>query len=242
VFTDFKSAVQAGTLADFVFLEPSWGSKGNSQHPNYDVSAGEAFISQVYNTLFGSKVWNQTLLIITYDEHGGCFDHVPPPANATPPDTLAGEFGFTFTRFGPRVPTVLVSPWIAAGTVYRVPQSGSATPTPFDHTSILKTVENRFGLPSLTKRDAAAPDVSGVLTLATARTDNPLAGVSPPVNPSPNLIADHVTHLQQVQAQNLAQIPGQSEKKGMEHHDGYPRFKTGTEAAQFIRARAHAVK
>jgi phospholipase C len=241
-FQDFKNAVQAGTLANFVFLEPSWGSKGNSQHPNYDVSAGEALISQVYTTLFGSKVWNQTLLIITYDEHGGCFDHVPPPSNATPPDNLAGQFGFPFTRFGPRVPTVLVSPWIAAGTVYRVPQSGSAAPTPFDHTSILKTVENRFGLPALTKRDAAAPDVSGVLTLTTARTDNPLAGVSPPVNPSPNLISDHVTHLQQVQAQNLSEIPNKSEKKGIAHHDGYPQFKTGTEAAQFIRTRAKGSK
>ena len=237
-FSDFQKAVQAGTLANFVFLEPSWGSKGNSQHPDYDVSAGEALISQVYATLFGSKVWNQTLLIITYDEHGGCFDHVPPPSNATPPDNLAGQYGFQFTRFGPRVPTVLVSPWIAAGTVYRVPQIGSAVPTPFDHTSILKTVQNRFGLPSLTKRDAAAPDVSGVLTLASARTDNPLAGVSPPVNPNPNQIADHVTHLQQVQAQNLSEIPNKSEKKGIAHRDGYPHFNTGTEAARFIRTRS----
>ncbi len=237
-FQDFKNAVQAGTLANFVFLEPSWGSQGNSQHPNYDVSAGEALISQVYTTLFGSKVWNQTLLIITYDEHGGCFDHVPPPANATPPDNLAGQFGFPFTRFGPRVPTVLVSPWIKAGTVYRVAQSGNAAPTPFDHTSVLKTVEKRFGLPPLTKRDAAAPDVGGVLTLTTARTDNPLAGVSPPVNANPGLIDDHVSHLQQAQAQCLSAIPNQSEKKGIEHHDGHPSFKTGAEAAQYIRMRS----
>jgi phospholipase C len=240
MFADFKNAVQAGTLASYVFLEPSWGSKGNSQHPNYDVSAGEALINQVYTTLFGSRIWNQTLLIITYDEHGGCFDHVPPPANATPPDNLAGQFGFQFTRFGPRVPTVLVSPWIAPGTVFRVPQSGGATPTPFDHTSVLKTVEKRFGLPALTKRDAAAPDVGGVLTLATPRTDNPLAGVSPPANPNPGLIDDHVTHLQQVHAESLAQIPAKTEKKGIEHHDGYPKFKTGTEAAQFIRTRSAA--
>jgi phospholipase C len=237
-FQDFKNAVQADNLANFVFLEPSWGSHGNSQHPNYDISAGEALINQVYATLFGSKVWNQTLLIITYDEHGGCFDHVPPPANATPPDNLAGQFGFQFTRFGPRVPTVLVSPWIQAGTVYRVPQSGNIAPTPFDHTSVLKTLEKRFGLPALTKRDAAAPDVGGVLTLTAPRTDNPLAGVSPPVNPNPGLIDDHVTHLQQVQAQCLAEIPNKAEKKGIEHHDGYPNFKTGAEAAQFIRMRS----
>jgi phospholipase C len=237
-FQDFKNAAQAGTLANFVFLEPSWGSKGNSQHPNYDVSAGEALISQVYSALFGSKVWNQTLLIITYDEHGGCFDHVPPPANATPPDNLAGQFGFKFTRFGPRVPTVLVSSWIPAGTVYRVAQTVAAAPTPFDHTSILKTVEKRFGLPSLTQRDAMAPDVGGVLTLSAARTDNPLAGVAPPVNANPNKIDDHVTHLQQAHAQLLSEIPSQSETKGIEHHDGYPKFQTGTEAARFIRTRS----
>jgi phospholipase C len=241
-FQDFKNAVQTGTLANFVFLEPSWGSQGNSQHPDYDVSAGEALILQVYTALFGSKVWNQTLLIITYDEHGGCFDHAPPPSNATPPDNLAGQFGFQFTRFGPRVPTVLVSPWIPAGTVFRVAQTGSAAPTPFDHTSVLKTVEKRFGLPPLTKRDAAAPDVGGVLTLTTARTDNPLAGVSAPVNSNPNQIADRVTHLQQVHAQNLSEIPNKSEKKGIEYHDGYPRFKTGAEAAQYIRTRAKSIK
>jgi phospholipase C len=241
-FQDFKHAVQTGTLANFVWLEPAWDSQGNSQHPNYDVSAGEALISQVYTTLFGSGVWNKTLLIITYDEHGGCFDHVAPPSNATPPDNLAGEFGFQFTRFGPRVPTVLVSPWIPAGTVYRVTQTGNTAPTPFDHTSVIKTVQKRFGLPPLTKRDAAAPDVGGVLTLATARTDNPLAGVSPPVNGNPSAIADHVTHLQQVHAECLAEIPNRSEKKGIEHHDGYPSFKTGAEAASFIRARATSIR
>jgi len=236
-FQDFANAVGAGTLANFVFLEPSWGSQGNSQHPNYDVSAGEALIAQVYNTLFGSKVWNSTLFIITYDEHGGCYDHVAPPTNATPPDNSAGQFAFPFTRFGPRVPTVLVSPWIPAGTVYRAPSTGGATSVPFDHTSVLSTVEKRFGLPPLTKRDAAAPDVGGVLTLSAARTDNPLSGVKPPVNAKSGLIDDHVTHLQQVHAQCLAQIPGDGEKAAIESHDGYPSFKSGTEAARFIRSR-----
>jgi phospholipase C len=236
-FGDFQSAVQSGTLANFVFLEPSWGSNGNSQHPNYDVAAGEALIAQVYNTLVGSAVWNETLLIITYDEHGGCFDHVPPPSNATPPDNLAGEYGFDFKRFGLRVPTVLVSPWIEAGTVYRVQPGADGSVTPFDHTSVLKTVEMRFNLPSLTERDAAAPDVAGVLTLTTARTDNVLATVSPPTNPTPSAIDDQVTHLQQVQAQLVAGEPTPDERLAIEHHDGYPRFNTGTEAEEFIHTR-----
>jgi phospholipase C len=138
-FSDWAAAAAAGTLPAFSFLEPSWSSSGNSQHPNYDVALGEQLIHDVYETLRGGPGWPQTLLVITYDEHGGCYDHVPPPSGAVPPDSSAGEFGFDFTRFGVRVPAVLVSPLITAGTVFRVP-AGS---TPLDHTSILKTVQQR---------------------------------------------------------------------------------------------------
>ncbi len=64
-FAAFQTAVHAGTLPNYVFLEPSWGAKGNSQHPNYDVSRGEQFLHDVYYTLYGSAIWNQSLLIIT---------------------------------------------------------------------------------------------------------------------------------------------------------------------------------
>jgi phospholipase C len=163
-FTDFTSAAQKGQLPAYTFLEPSWGSKGNSEHPNYDVALGEQFIHDVYYAVRNGSGWNQTLLVITYDEHGGCYDHVPPPSGAAPPDSTIGEFGFDFKRFGVRVPTVLISPLIAPGTVFR-----ASGPTPCDHTSILKTIEQRWGLTPLTARDAAAPDVSAVLTLASPR-------------------------------------------------------------------------
>jgi phospholipase C len=110
-FRDFQERAANGTLPAFTFLEPSWDATGNSQHPNYDVSLGEQFLHDVYYALQTGKNWASTLLIITYDEHGGCYDHVAPPPGATPPgDGTVGEFGFDFTRFGVRVPAVLVSP------------------------------------------------------------------------------------------------------------------------------------
>ncbi len=204
LFSDFTAAAAAGTLAAYTFLEPSWGSSGNSQHPNYDVALGEQLIYDVYQALRNGPAWGSTLLVITYDEHGGCYDHVPPPTSAVPPDDSAGQFGFGFTRFGVRVPAVLVSPLIAAGTVFR--PAGS---TPLDHTSVLKTLEVRFGLEPLTKRDGAAPDLGDVLTLApgAARTDDPLAGVVVPVSTGPNPAAGEVSHIQQIEAQLVAALP-----------------------------------
>jgi phospholipase C len=204
LFTDFQAAAAAGTLPPYTFLEPSWSSSGNSQHPNYDVALGEQLIHDVYEALRAGPGWPQTLLVVTYDEHGGCFDHVPPPWGAVPPDTTTGEFTFGFDRFGPRVPTVLVSPLIAPGTVFRVPGGG----TPLDHTSVLKTVELRWNLGALTARDAAAPDFGDVLTLTTPRTDDVLAGVTVPVSSVASPSVGLISHLEQVREELIArQLP-----------------------------------
>jgi phospholipase C len=194
LFTDFQAAAAAGTLPAFTFLEPSWPSTGNSQHPNYDVALGERLIRDTYEALRAGPGWPRTLFVLTYDEHGGCYDHVPPPWGATPPDNSAGEFGFAFDRFGVRVPTLLISPLIAPGTVYRVPDGA----TPLDHTSVLKTIEQRWDLPPLTARDAAAPGFGDVITLAAPRTDDVLAGVTVPVSGSAGPSAGQVSHLQAV--------------------------------------------
>jgi phospholipase C len=207
-FDTFTADAAAGQLPAYAFLEPGWGSRGNSQHPNYDVSLGEQLIHDVYYALHGGRGWNQTLLIISYDEHGGCYDHVPPPSGAVAPDNSPGEYGFDFTRFGVRVPAVLVSPLIAAGTVYRVP----AGTMPLDHTSVLKTVETRWGLPPLTQRDAAAPHVGGALTLDTPRTDDPLAGVAVPTSAGTNPAAAEVSHIQQVGAKLTSELPVPAEQ------------------------------
>jgi phospholipase C len=130
---------------------------------------------------------------------------VSPPWGAVPPEDTAGEFGFDFTRFGPRVPTVLVSPLIPAGTVHRV-ANGT---TPFDHTSVLATLEHRFGLGPLTRRDAAAPDLAAALSLPSPRTDDPLARVSaPPAPPNPTGLTVQPSHLQQVHAALIADHAG----------------------------------
>jgi phospholipase C len=230
VFTDFTAAAAAGTLPAFTFLEPSWGATGNSQHPNYDVALGEQLIHDVYEALRDGPGWPQTLLVLTYDEHGGCYDHVPPPGGAVPPDQDAGEFGFDFTRFGVRVPTVLVSPLIAAGTVFRAPAGGP----PLDHTSILKTVQQRWGLPALTRRDAAAPGFGDVLTLGTPRTDDVLAGVSVPAAAEPGPSAGLPSHLQEIHAELVSrQFPaGRSAIPGT----AGPAPATETALANYIRA------
>ena len=201
-FADFTAAAKAGKLPAYTFLEPEWSKTGNSQHPNYDVALGEKLIHDVYYALQSGKNWNQTLLIITYDEHGGNYDHVPPPQGATPPDDSVGDQGFDFRRFGVRVPTVLVSPLIKAGTVFRVPDGTM----PFDHTSILKTIERRWGLLPLTARDAAAPDVGDVLTLNAARVDDPLAGVKVPSSTGKTPTPNQPSHLQQVQADAVSHL------------------------------------
>jgi phospholipase C len=201
-FSDFKKKALAGTLPAYTFLEPSFGAQGNSQHPNYDVAAGEQLIRDVYNALRQGKGWNNTLLIITYDEHGGNFDHVAPPTTATPPDSTVGEFDqFDFKRFGVRVPALLISPYIKAGTMFR-PAKGVV-----DHTSVLRTIESRWGLAPLTKRDRDAPELGDVLSLGAPRTDDPLSGVEAPlssaIHPSPSAPSE----LEMLHATRASQLP-----------------------------------
>jgi phospholipase C len=234
VFSDFQQAAAAGSLPAYTFLEPSWESTGNSQHPNYNVALGEQLIHDVYYALRAGRAWDQTLLIVTYDEHGGCYDHVPPPFGAAPPDASVGEFGFDFKRFGVRVPTVLISPLIPAGTVFRV----AAGSMPLDHTSILKTIERRWHLDALTARDAAAQDVGAVLTLATARTDDPLQGIRVPAATLPAKVATLPSHLQEVHADLASRLPI-PDRTGGTHHE-LPPLRTNKEYRRYIRTRLTA--
>jgi phospholipase C len=161
----FKDDAAANALPNYAFIEPKYTTflgEANDQHPPHNVHAGEQLIADVYDALRNSAGWNDTLLIVLYDEHGGLFDHLLPPA-ATPPDGETSQFAFD--RYGVRVPAVLISPYLKAGTI---------VDTVFDHSAIPAMVKKTFGLPKyLTKRDAAANTFEHVFNLAAPRTDAP---------------------------------------------------------------------
>lgn len=177
-FDDFVDDAAAGTLPAYSFIEPRYftdvvtGLLPNDQHPPHNVAYGEQLIAAVYNALRAGPAWHRTLLIVTYDEHGGCADHVTPP-DATPP---GGPYpgGFRFDRFGVRVPAVIVSPYVPAGRVLR-----SSGPVPFDHTTIIATLRALWNIGPLTARDAAAPHLLGLLT------DQPDNDGPPHIAPAP---------------------------------------------------------
>lgn len=198
----FEADCAAGTLPAYSFLQPRILLDNNDMHPAYaavqtdhsSILAGDALIARVYDALRAGAAWDRTLFVILFDEHGGTYDHVPPPA-ATPPHDdppYPLEHGFGFDRFGVRVPAVIVSPFIEAGTVVRGPG-----PVPFDHTSIIKTLCERFDLPSLTARDRAAPDLSFVLTRAEPRREAPAFTPRPsPRKPKESFLRDPLAGLQ----------------------------------------------
>jgi phospholipase C len=232
-FRDFQTRAAAGTLPAYTFLEPSFGSGGNSQHPNYDVSLGEQLFLDVYYALYNSPAWNDTLLIITYDEHGGNYDHVPPPWGAATPDQSIGEWGFDFTRFGVRIPALLISPRIAAGTVFRAKRGT------IDHTSVLKTVELRWGLDPLTARDKAAADLGDVLTLATPRTDDPIKGVLAPVSNTPHPNQSQPSLIEKIHATKVSHLPLRNSKGTYDQHTP-PDLSSSDAISDYIQTRTAA--
>ncbi|XP_050204105.1 non-specific phospholipase C2 [Mercurialis annua] len=180
----FKRHAKEGKLAGYSVVEQRYMDTklqpANDDHPSHDVYQGQMFVKEVYETLRGSPQWNETMLVITYDEHGGFYDHVATPVTGVPsPDGIVGPepFLFKFDRLGVRVPTIVVSPWIEKGTVVHGP-NGSPFPTSeYEHSSIPATVKKIFNLssPFLTKRDAWAGTFEGIVqTRKEPRTDCPV--------------------------------------------------------------------
>lgn len=185
-YSSFRSDLaQTNYPYSYVFIEPSYDvlhdyKAGTSQHPLGDVTAGEALIKETYEAIRASAVWNKSVLIVVWDEHGGFFDHAAPPAATAPGDTSTTDEhnanGFAFTQYGARVPAVIVAPLIPKNLVdHRT----------YDHSCIPKFLESLFGMPSLAARDAAATDISALITLSAARNDAPLTLPAPANSAAP---------------------------------------------------------
>jgi phospholipase C len=196
---EFEKTASEGRLANYTFLEPKYFSVENDtfatdQHPSHNVAKGEELMAKVYKILRASPQWNETALLITYDEHGGFFDHVPTPFQNIPnPDGLDSiNPPFNFTQLGVRVPAVLISPWINQGTLLRGNNTGPTPSSQFSHSSVPATIKNLFNLPTpfLTKRDAwAATFENAFLNRTSPRTDCPMEVPTPPSTKSPELMA-----------------------------------------------------
>jgi len=249
-FDAFFDDCKKNNLPDYCFLEPRYNASdgtnplaASDQHPDHDVSEGETLILQVFNAIRSNPdVWTSTLLVIVYDEHGGLFDHLPPPATVSPDGINSSSPFFAFDRLGVRVPAVLVSPYIAPGTII--------SDTAFDHTSIIATARKVFlgaGWQDiyLSKRDQAANTFEGVLTLATPRdakevdptkfhqqvlashtvslADRAAAQAARP-------LSDHQQALMAVMA-SAAAANGMTQAQAAAQHDTFKAYVHGSEAA-----------
>jgi phospholipase C len=173
--SQFFEDAKTGNLPHYAFIEPRLFVNNNDMHPptkvfgrvgHSSVLAGEALIATIYNAIrlsdspTGSNYLN-TALLITFDEHGGCYDHIPPPAATPPqPDGRARQMDFEFDRLGVRVPAITVSAYTAAGTVIN---------TPLQHTSFMRTLEEKWSLGHLTERDRLANDLREAFNLSQPR-------------------------------------------------------------------------
>lgn len=174
-FEDFGEDVRSPNYrSSYTFIEPDYHVAadfvgGNSQHPKDDVTRGEALLKEVYEAIRNSPHWDNSVLIVTYDEHGGFYDHVAPPRAVAPGDAITdpenNRYNFDFTQLGVRVPALIISPLIPRGIIDH---------TVYDHTSVLATVEHIFGLLPLTERDRQANTLNHLFSFATPRTDAPL--------------------------------------------------------------------
>ena len=182
-FEQFLSDCASGNLPDYSFVEPNYSDHetdsgaevASDQHPDHDVQAGELFIADVYMAIKQSPLWPNTALLIAYDEHGGIYDHVVPPActpdqfSASANDTGTG-MPFAFDRLGVRVPAILISPWIPKGTVVN---------QVFDHASIPATITKFFlgdyspRSPRETSANVFIDPNQNLLSLSTMRVDCP---------------------------------------------------------------------
>ena len=188
----------AGTLPNVAFVDPEFGAvdavggvlpsglqtlvptsvraQGGDEENPQNITFGESFVASIVHAVMASPLWPRTLLVWTYDEHGGWYDHVPPPAavlpDTIPPDLAPTDVPGRFDLYGCRVPAVVVSPWSKPAAV---------TGVVHDHTSILKFIEEKWNLPAITYRDANAASLGDFLDFSRPRMLEPPALAGAPV-------------------------------------------------------------
>jgi phospholipase C len=165
--TSFFTDAAAGRLPNVAYVDPDFQhSYSDSYHPFADIQRGEAFLASIYQAVTASPAWASTVLIVTFDEWGGFFDHVPPPPAPIPPGEYAA--GNVDGLRGFRIPTLIISPFA------RRRHIASAV---YDHASILRLIEWRWGLSPLTVRDAQANNLADALDFTHPQTSAPVIAV-----------------------------------------------------------------
>ena len=179
--SDYKTDAANGTLPQVSFVESDpFGTVNveSDEHPPANVQVGERFTHDIISALVKSPNWSSSAMFLTYDEHGGYYDHVAPPAAPKPdniaPMLLPGDTPGAFDRYGIRVPALVISPYA---------KSHFVSHTVYDHTSILHFIETRFGLPTLTHRDKAADPMLGMFDFTQVSHPHPSIP-SAPIDPA----------------------------------------------------------
>jgi phospholipase C len=172
----FYVDAKAGTLPQFTYINPEC-CEYQSFHPPSPITLGETFIKGIYEAVRNSPQWDETLFILTFDEHGGFGDHVPPPVNVPAGDDITytelapdgRNSTFDFKRLGVRVPTILISPWVGKGLIEN---KGINNGGEYTHTSIMKFIGELWGLEDLTPRVTYSSTFEHLI-MDTMRSDTP---------------------------------------------------------------------
>jgi len=252
-FNDFLKACKKGALPNYSVVEPLFNSDSefaaNDQHPDHDVAEGDSLIRRVYSAIRKNQpLWESTMLVIVYDEHGGLYDHVAPPPTVNPDGKNNTLHNFKFDRLGVRVPAVVVSPYVERGTIIN---------TLFDHTSVIATARklftSDFATNALTERDKQANTLDVCLNLDAPRTDTVQFAVAsniasngagaksfslPPAAAKPKRAARKpTTSLTELQRSQIQQALALEASLPLKQHSGKSAssFRTEEDVASFLR-------
>ncbi|KAI0477096.1 phospholipase, PLC-D [Xylariaceae sp. FL0804] len=185
--SEFYADLERGTLPQLSYINPECCAV-DSMHPTSNMAAGESMLKHLYDAVRRSPYWDSTLLFITFDEHGGFADHVPPPAAGAPAPsdglTFSGlsdgrNVSYDFTRLGVRVPAMAISPWVAAGRLVHHDGTAWQPGSAYTHTSVLHFLQELWGLGGLNNRVQWAKTFEHIFDLDSPRTDAPLRMPTP---------------------------------------------------------------